>query len=99
MSYYHSTGTGYIVKIQAVPGASATKITGLHGDRLKIRVAAPPERGAANDALLAFLARSLDLPKSQVHLKSGARDRAKVVEILNLDPDLGERLEALLNLA
>ena len=96
MSYYLPTRTGYIVKIQAVPGAAATKVMGLHGERLKVRLAAPPEKGAANDTLLAFLAAALGLPKSQVRLKSGGRDRAKVVEILSLDPGLRERLEALL---
>ncbi len=96
MSYFHPTCSGYLVKIQVSPGAAATRVMGLYGDRLKIRVAAPPEKGAANAEVLAFLARALGLAKSQVQLKSGARDRAKVVEVASLDPDLGRRLAALL---
>jgi hypothetical protein len=95
MSFFQLTGTGYIVRIQAVPGAAASRIVGLYGDRLKVRIAAPPEKGEANEELLAFLARQLQLPKDQLRLKSGARNRAKIVEIINLDVALTTRLQAL----
>jgi hypothetical protein len=95
MSFFQPTGSGYLLKIQAVPGAMATKIVGLYGERLKVRVAAPPEKGEANRELLDFLRRKLGLARDQVRLKSGARDRAKVVELLSIDPQLGERLQRL----
>jgi len=66
----------------------------LHGDRLKVRLAAVPEKGAANRELLAFLARALKLPQGAFHLL-GARSRSKLVEIHDLSPDLEARLEAL----
>ncbi|MBM4287505.1 MAG: DUF167 domain-containing protein [Deltaproteobacteria bacterium] len=95
MEWIYPTCTGYIIKIQAVPGAVATQIVGPYGDRLKIRLAAAPEKGEANKTLLDFLAQRLNLPKNHLRLKSGARDRAKVIEITGLDPEIRERLRAL----
>jgi uncharacterized protein YggU (UPF0235/DUF167 family) len=68
----------------------------LLGDRLKIRLAAPPEKGEANRELIAFLARELKLPKSSIKLTLGFQSRAKVVEVLGLDPELRQRLQALI---
>jgi uncharacterized protein len=63
------------------PGAKKTEFAGLHGDALKIRLAAPPVDGKANEALLKFLAEVLHLPKSAVILKSGQTSRRKVLEV------------------
>lgn len=63
------------------PGAKKTEFAGLHGDALKIRLAAPPVDGKANEALIRFIADSLKLPKSGVSLKSGQASRRKVLEI------------------
>jgi len=63
------------------PGARKTEFAGQHGDALKIRLAAPPVDGKANEALLRFLAEALDLPKSAVVLKNGQSSRRKVVEV------------------
>jgi len=94
--YFHPTGQGYILRLTVAPGARRTAVVGLHGDRLKVRVAAPPEKGAANQELLAFLARVLDLPKSSVRLKGGSQSREKIVELQDLSPDLAARLQQLL---
>ena len=95
-SFYLPTSHGFILRLQIVPGASRTEVVGLQGDRLKVRVAAAPEKGAANRELLAFLARRLGVPKNALRLLGGASSRAKVVELLDLSPDLGGRLEELL---
>lgn len=63
------------------PGAKRTEFAGLHGDALKIRLAAPPVDGRANEALLKFVAEALGLPKSSVSLKSGHSARRKVLEL------------------
>lgn len=63
------------------PGAKKTEFSGLHGDALKIRLAAPPVDGKANEALIRFVAESLGLAKSNVNLKSGHTSRRKVLEI------------------
>ncbi|MBI4642668.1 MAG: DUF167 domain-containing protein [Deltaproteobacteria bacterium] len=94
--FYHPTCQGFILRLTVVPGASRTEVVGLHGDRLKLRVAAAPEKGAANRKLLEFLAARLGLPKKAVRLSGGAHSREKVVELQDLSPDLAERLERLL---
>ena len=63
------------------PGAKKTEFAGRHGDALKIRLAAPPVDGKANEALVKFIAATLRLPKSSVMLKSGQTSRHKVLEI------------------
>jgi uncharacterized protein YggU (UPF0235/DUF167 family) len=62
---------------------------------LKLRLAAPPEKGAANRELIAFLARELEVPKGSLKISHGSQSRAKMVEVLGLDPDLRKRLQKL----
>ncbi len=64
------------------PGAKKTEFAGLHGDALKIRLAAPPVDGKANEALIRFVADQLGLAKSAVNLKSGQTSRRKVLEVV-----------------
>jgi uncharacterized protein (TIGR00251 family) len=94
--FYFPTREGYLLRLTVVPGASRTEVAGLHGDRLKVRVAAAPEKGAANRKLLEFLAELLGLPKKAVSLSAGAQSREKVVALENPPPDLEARLESLL---
>lgn len=67
------------------PGAKKTEITGLHGEALKIRLAAPPVDGKANAALIAFLAKACGVSKSAVELVSGDTCRAKRVRVTGAD--------------
>ncbi|MHB8067973.1 MAG: DUF167 domain-containing protein [Desulfobaccales bacterium] len=94
-SFYLPTSQGYVLRLIVVPGASRTEVVGLHGDRLRVRVAAAPEKGAANKKLLEFLAKVLSVPKKAVRLTAGAQSREKVVTI-ETSPDLAARLEKLL---
>jgi uncharacterized protein len=93
--FFSPTTQGYSLKLHVVPGARQTAVAGLHGDRLKVKVAAPPEKGRANQELLEFLARSLNVPLKNVHLTSGATSRAKVVAVHDPSPDLKSRLLSL----
>ena len=68
------------------PGAKKTEVAGLHGEALKIRLAAPPVDGKANEALIKFVAEALRLPKSAVSLKSGQSSRHKVLELVGTTP-------------
>jgi uncharacterized protein (TIGR00251 family) len=95
-SFFLATGQGYLLRLTVSPGARRTAVVGLHGDRLKVRLAAAPEKGAANRELIAFLARALNLPKNAFRLL-GAQSRCKVVEIHDPSPDLAVRLEGLLS--
>ena len=67
------------------PGARKTEFAGLHGDALKIRLAAPPVDGKANEALLKFIADKLGMAKTGVILKSGSTSRRKVLEVKGVD--------------
>ena len=74
------------------PGAKKTETAGLHGDALKIRLAAPPVEGKANEALIKFIAEALKLPKSAVNLKSGQTSRRKVLEVQGATTEAVARL-------
>ena len=71
-----------VLSLHIQPGAKKTE--GLHGEALKIRLAAPPVDGKANDCLIAFLAATLDVPKSRVELVSGATSRAKRIRVCGI---------------
>jgi uncharacterized protein (TIGR00251 family) len=94
--FFQATCQGFVLRLTVTPGARRTEVVGLHGDRLKVRLAAPAEKGAANRELIAFLARELKIPKESIKLTLGARSRAKVVAVLGLDPDLRLRLQNLI---
>lgn len=77
-----ATPAGVSIAVRAQPGAKKTAIVGIYGDgataQLKIAVQAPPTEGRANQALIAFLAQTFSLPKSQVELVSGKLSQSKV---------------------
>jgi uncharacterized protein (TIGR00251 family) len=74
------------ITVRVSPGARRTELAGRHGAGWKVRVAAPPERGRANEALVAHLAGLLGLPKAAVRVVAGATSRDKLVEIDGLSP-------------
>ena len=73
------TKAGAVLTVQIQPKSSTTECVGLHGNAIKIRVAAPPVDGAANDELIRFLARQLATPVTSVQIQSGASGRHKRV--------------------
>ncbi len=75
---------GYLLMIKATPKSSRSAIAGWEADSLKVRVAAAPEKGAANLALLKFLANTFDIPVSQLELLSGETSRHKRLLICGL---------------
>lgn len=81
-SWFQREASGNLVlSLQVRPGARKTEIAGLHGNALKIRLAAPPVDGKANAALVAFLAEELGVPRARVELVSGAASRQKRLRI------------------
>ncbi len=82
-----------VLRIHAQPGAKRTGIAGLHGEALKVRVAAPPLEDRANEALIAFLAERLGVAKRDVRLVSGAKSREKRFEVANVAPGLEKQLD------
>lgn len=93
MSWWSQTDEGVRLKIRVVPRAARTEVAGLHGDALKIRLHAPPVDGAANEALIKFLADALGLSRSAVHIARGHTGRSKEITISGkLDVIRPERL-------
>jgi hypothetical protein len=83
----HEHGPGVILTVQVVPRASRNQIVGIHGDALRIRLQAPPVDGAANAALVAFLAEIFGLRQRQVEILSGHGSRRKTVLVSGLGKD------------
>jgi uncharacterized protein (TIGR00251 family) len=72
------------------PGAKTTSCVGIHGDALKIRLAAPPVDGKANQALIVWLAQTLGCPQNRIELIRGQTNRRKTLSI-----DAGDHAEAM----
>lgn len=68
---------GALLTVHVQPGASRTECVGIHGDALKIRLAARPIDGAANDELIRFIAERCAVPRTNVQIRSGAEGRRK----------------------
>jgi hypothetical protein len=74
------------------PRARRTEVAGLHGTAIRVRIAAPPVDGAANDELVRFLAERFGVPRRAVRLVAGAGARRKVVEVDGIAADEATRL-------
>jgi hypothetical protein len=70
-----------LLALHCQPGAKADAVMGLHGERLKVRIQAPPVDGKANERLCAFLAEAFGVPGRRVTVVAGASGRDKLVEI------------------
>ncbi len=81
MAWYRNEGEAVVLTLHVQPGAKRSEIAGLHGDALKIRLAAPPIEGRANEALLRFIAELFAVPLRNVELLRGAQSRHKMVKI------------------
>ncbi len=81
MTWYRRDGDAVILTLHIQPGAKRSETAGLHGEALKIRLAAPPIEGRANEALLRFIADSFSVPLRNVELLRGAQSRHKMVKV------------------
>jgi uncharacterized protein (TIGR00251 family) len=82
---------GVQLQLHVQPGASRTGIAGLHGDALKIRVAAPPAEGRANRELLDYLAELLGVPRARIALVKGETGRRKTVTVQGIELEEARR--------
>ena len=84
MSWLTDTPAGAVLSLRIVPRAQKNAIQGELGDALKIRLCAPPVDGAANAALVEFLAETFALPRARVQILSGQTSRTKRVLLAGL---------------
>ncbi|MFT7623811.1 MAG: hypothetical protein ACI9WU_002996 [Myxococcota bacterium] len=75
-------GDVWLLAVHVQPGAKKTESAGLHGDRLKVRLAAPPVDGKANKVLIAWVADAFGIKKAAVTLLRGHASRQKTLELV-----------------
>lgn len=88
MSWISENPKGVTISILVSPRASRTEVQGEHGEFLKVRLAAPPVEGAANEELIEFLARKLSVRKTEISLVSGPTSKRKVLFISSITAKL-----------
>ncbi len=76
--------TGVVFTAKIVPGSSRTVVAGVLEDMIKIRVAAPPEKGKANQCLIVFLAQQLGVKKNAIEILSGHTHPVKQVRVVGI---------------
>jgi uncharacterized protein (TIGR00251 family) len=75
------SGEGFSVDVHVQPGARRSQVVGVHGDRLKVAVQAPPLEGRANAAVIKLIAKELDCRPSAVQIAGGEGSRDKRLRI------------------
>jgi uncharacterized protein (TIGR00251 family) len=86
--------TTVVLRLHVQPGAGRTSVAGVHGDALKVRVAAPPDKGRANEACRDLVASLADVKPAAVELTSGGTSRSKRFTVTDVDvEELERRLE------
>jgi uncharacterized protein len=80
-SFATDVADGCKLAVRVHPGARKNAVTGIHADALKIALTSPPVDGKANEALIAFLAEALRLPRARITLVAGISSRSKTLRI------------------
>lgn len=94
---FQDAKAGAAITVKVSPGAKTTEVLGLMTDgTIKIRVAAPPEGGAANEMLIGFLAESLGIGKNQIDIMGGLSSEKKLISLIGISPShVEEKMRAL----
>ncbi len=92
MAWLVATRDGVVLSLHCQPGAKASRVVGLHDDRLKLQLQAPPLENRANEALVAWLADQLSLPRKQIEILTGHTNRQKRVLVRGTTLERVERL-------
>ena len=92
MAWLVATRDGVVLALHCQPGAKASRVVGLHDDRLKLQLQAPPLENRANEALVAWLANQLSLPRKQIEILTGHTSRQKRVLVRGATQGQVERL-------
>ena len=79
------------LRLRVSPGSRRSEIVGRYGDGWKVRVAAPPEGGRANEAVVELLSERLRIPRRSISIVSGHTAREKIVRMAGIDRAESER--------
>ncbi len=90
--FLKETEQGVEIRVKVVPGSSKTQIAGTLDDMLKIKIASPPEKGKANKALVAFMAKTLSVKKNDIEIVSGKTNPVKILRISGVNSAMIETL-------
>jgi uncharacterized protein (TIGR00251 family) len=88
---YDDSEEGPVLRLHVQPGSGRSQVTGTFGNALKIKVAAPPEGGRANAAVIDLLSRALEIDEKAIELTSGEKSRSKRVLVRGVDGAALER--------
>lgn len=86
--WIREAGDDVLLDLHVVPRASRTRVVGEHDGRLRVQIAAPPVDGAANDAVVRWLADALGVGRTHVRIVAGATSRAKRLVVQGVSRDL-----------
>jgi uncharacterized protein (TIGR00251 family) len=84
INYWEKDGS-IIFRVRVVPRASRSEIVGEHDGALRVRLAAPPVEGAANEELVRLLSRSLGVSRNAIEITAGHSSRLKTVRVAGLE--------------
>lgn len=79
---------GVVFTAKVIPGSSRTAVCGLLDGMVKVKIAAPPEKGKANQRLLEFLAKQLGVKKNAISIISGQTNPVKQIQVLGISADI-----------
>jgi len=94
MKYSEADGK-LTLKVQVVPRASRSEIVGEQNGALRVRIAAPPVEGAANEELVKMLSRELKISRGSIAIIAGKRSKLKHLRVTGVDPNVLDRLRKL----
>ena len=84
-------GSSSRLHLRVAPGGRRSAVVGRYGEAWKVRVAAVPERGRANDEVIAVIADALDISRAAVRLAAGASSRDKIIELEGIEAGEADR--------
>jgi uncharacterized protein (TIGR00251 family) len=79
--FFECAADGLALRVKVIPGARRNEFAGIADGRLRVKIAAAPQDGKANAALVCFFAKELKIPKRQVVLKHGEKSREKTFSL------------------
>ncbi len=85
------TPEGVRLRLRIQPRASSEEVAGIAGDSIRLRLRAPPVEGAANEALVRFLAARLGVPRSAIALEAGRTGRNKLITVAGVTAEEAAR--------